>query len=1069
MERFNRDDKIFCFILSTRSGGLGINLTGADCVIFYDSDWNPAMDAQAQDRAHRIGQTRDVHIYRLVSEHTVEENILRKAQQKRHLDFLVMAEGQFTTDFFSKSNLRELMTGVSSSDGDRADDQADSRADEDETFSAEYDSEPEEEEVSFDTVENAMAQLEDEDDVVAMKGAKAEFLSEQQEFDEEVAPTVRKPEHLGVTSTSGPSTPSSVISTVSEKEDEDMDDGSDSVTDAAPSVEDDAGDNASVEISSDGDDGDTHMAENAGDDDAESLEGSSESEPEETSPPQRKRLPKGHNRRRNVKGLPPNGVMKGSKQNSRRQLEREQVQSERAKEKARERQMELEEEQKLQAWKDSVSSLQGFADSLNPVDRYALNFREEIDPLYSYVPTAAALDDAQHNYTLDIERLEEEKAAEEANLIAEGELIVGVMDEESTLSPLPEDETQLIGKYTQLYKKERAHVHFERRKRLLTGTAWQVMKCIKTNHPFYYNVDTREAVWDRPMIWIKNDQLKLAADQGYAGLMPSVLATVMRFLAPYPDRHRVQLVCKSWHQAATNPAIFMKLNASDLETHRGGRNLSEILKDVPMGDTVVFGSGVYILDDVVHVRTPIKLLAAPDAHVELQMCSPTAQLRWTARGGVVRGFHFSRSENVTGALIEPVSERPAKEKPKYSACWQHLLNVVNGGRVRVQYCDFDGNNSGNACVAVSGEQSLLVLQNNRIYNGGSSGVLLLNGGLVMNLNTVYANRHTGVSVLGGDAVLRRNKIQKNGRFGIRLVYHAGCVVIEQNIVNDHPCGNIDTEFSGRRFVIRWNDMNKEEPDDLPHFHGQLRLTTSKIVDKIIPPPPPKYPVKAPTPTTMPDATSRPLVTAAQSPLLPVPGSLLHVVVPSAASAHVGTTIASVAATLHPTFAPPRPAPTGLPAAYLAVPPRPLTPSAVAHGGVKYPLPVSANATISDQPKRRKKRPKIEHELVNGHIMVFRDSCEKRGVKIKKPRLVKTPVPTPTQSSATSVDAEKTGKGVLTASASAALAPASDTASSTGANANKTSLTTTATEVAGSNTSATATTPAAESEAASAHG
>lgn len=69
MERFNADKKVFCFILSTRSGGVGVNLTGADTVIFYDSDWNPTMDAQAQDRCHRIGQTRDVHIYRLVCIH----------------------------------------------------------------------------------------------------------------------------------------------------------------------------------------------------------------------------------------------------------------------------------------------------------------------------------------------------------------------------------------------------------------------------------------------------------------------------------------------------------------------------------------------------------------------------------------------------------------------------------------------------------------------------------------------------------------------------------------------------------------------------------------------------------------------------------------------------------------------------------------------------------------------------------------------------------------------------------------------------------------------------------------
>lgn len=83
-EHFNNDKRIMCFILSTRSGGLGINLTGADTVIFYDSDWNPSMDKQCQDRAHRIGQTRDVHIYRFVTEFTIEENIFKKANQKRY-------------------------------------------------------------------------------------------------------------------------------------------------------------------------------------------------------------------------------------------------------------------------------------------------------------------------------------------------------------------------------------------------------------------------------------------------------------------------------------------------------------------------------------------------------------------------------------------------------------------------------------------------------------------------------------------------------------------------------------------------------------------------------------------------------------------------------------------------------------------------------------------------------------------------------------------------------------------------------------------------------------------------
>ncbi|KAI0870111.1 hypothetical protein GGS24DRAFT_493255 [Hypoxylon argillaceum] len=122
-DRFNHDPRILCFILSTRSGGLGINLTGADTVIFYDQDWNPAMDKQCQDRCHRIGQTRDVHIYRLVSEHTIEANILRKASQKQMLDDIVIQEGGFTTDYFNKLSvdvvgdaMDRVLGGVESTD-----------------------------------------------------------------------------------------------------------------------------------------------------------------------------------------------------------------------------------------------------------------------------------------------------------------------------------------------------------------------------------------------------------------------------------------------------------------------------------------------------------------------------------------------------------------------------------------------------------------------------------------------------------------------------------------------------------------------------------------------------------------------------------------------------------------------------------------------------------------------------------------------------------------------------------------------------------------------------------------
>ena len=104
VERFNNDESIFVFILSTRSGGIGMNLTGADTVIFYDIDWNPTMDAQAQDRCHRIGQTKNVHIYRLICEGTIEINILKKSQQKKLLGELAIEKGHFTTTFFETSS-----------------------------------------------------------------------------------------------------------------------------------------------------------------------------------------------------------------------------------------------------------------------------------------------------------------------------------------------------------------------------------------------------------------------------------------------------------------------------------------------------------------------------------------------------------------------------------------------------------------------------------------------------------------------------------------------------------------------------------------------------------------------------------------------------------------------------------------------------------------------------------------------------------------------------------------------------------------------------------------------------
>ncbi|XP_018007087.1 chromodomain-helicase-DNA-binding protein 1 isoform X2 [Hyalella azteca] len=91
LDHFNAENSTdFCFLLSTRAGGLGINLATADTVIIFDSDWNPQNDLQAQARAHRIGQKNQVNIYRLVTKNSIEENIIERAKQKMVLDHLVI-------------------------------------------------------------------------------------------------------------------------------------------------------------------------------------------------------------------------------------------------------------------------------------------------------------------------------------------------------------------------------------------------------------------------------------------------------------------------------------------------------------------------------------------------------------------------------------------------------------------------------------------------------------------------------------------------------------------------------------------------------------------------------------------------------------------------------------------------------------------------------------------------------------------------------------------------------------------------------------------------------------------
>lgn len=112
IDAYNAPDSTkFVFMLSTRAGGLGINLSTADIVILYDSDWNPQVDLQAMDRAHRIGQKKQVKVFRFITEHTVEERIVEKAEMKLRLDNVVIQQGRLV-DAAAKLGKEEVLTMI---------------------------------------------------------------------------------------------------------------------------------------------------------------------------------------------------------------------------------------------------------------------------------------------------------------------------------------------------------------------------------------------------------------------------------------------------------------------------------------------------------------------------------------------------------------------------------------------------------------------------------------------------------------------------------------------------------------------------------------------------------------------------------------------------------------------------------------------------------------------------------------------------------------------------------------------------------------------------------------------
>ena len=430
-----------------------------------------------------------------MTEHTIEENILVKAQQKRNLDILVMDQGNFdasqlfghgsdartskqddSKSVYTKGGLRSILgLGVDENSSDN---------EMDEEGMGHLDV----------TMEKAMTSLEDADDVQALRGAQKEAAEELKEFDD-----------------------NGEVKKSSDSEDDDDDDNHD--------LANEEGCKPTLSVS-----------------DKESL------------------------------------AVDKPKATEEEELEKE-----------------------FAAWQDQVGfDAATIEASLSPTERYGLKFREQIDPyisIFAVQEQRRKLEaEAEVDDEVDIDEIERQKALEEQQAFDDGDLLC--------TRPRPED----LVRQRDLYFRERARLRSNKKRLKLTGENWEVRQDALSKHPFWYNVDTGEAIWDKPSVLVELEAYELAERELYSALPIKPLIRVMSFLSPVPDRNNCALVCHQWRAAARDPSFVLHVYPVELEAYARDeakmeynhyRNIADAVTVAQPGDTIgTFCPGLSLRFDV---------------------------------------------------------------------------------------------------------------------------------------------------------------------------------------------------------------------------------------------------------------------------------------------------------------------------------------------------------------------------------------------------------------------------------------------------------------------------------------
>jgi len=254
-------------------------------------------------------------------------------------------------------------------------------------------------------------------------------------------------------------------------------------------------------------------------------------------------------------------------------------------------------EKEFAAWQEKGMDASAIESSLSPMERYGLRFRKDIDPYYSifavmeYNQKMQAQEDRDNE--IDVEEIEKEQRLDEQRAFADGDLLA--------TNPKPDD----LIRQRNLYRREKARLRSNKKRRKLNGEDWECRAESLTKQPFWYNIDTGEAQWDKPKVLLEMEEYEIAYRDGWPAMPMKNLVHIMEYLPPFPDRMQCARVSSRWHKAASDVSFVrhvypVELGAYTREERKMERNhyrtIDDALKASSPGDTI----GQYTVYDMLY-------------------------------------------------------------------------------------------------------------------------------------------------------------------------------------------------------------------------------------------------------------------------------------------------------------------------------------------------------------------------------------------------------------------------------------------------------------------------------------